>query len=71
MYIDVLLWVIHQHTTYKHDVNKTLNIILQLNMYQLEVPITFGYISKLMIHTNYLQLYSLIIKTTNQPLSDP
>jgi len=47
MYIDVLLWVIHQHTTYKQDdANKTLNIIWQLNMHQLVVPITFEYINK-------------------------
>jgi len=45
MYIDDLLSVIHQHTTYKHnDANKTLSI--QLNMHQLVVPITFGYINK-------------------------
>jgi len=44
---DVLLWVIHQHTIYKHnDANKTLNIIRQLNMHQLVVPITFRYINK-------------------------
>jgi len=72
MYIDALLWLIHQQTTYKHDdANKTLNIIWQLNMHQLVVPITFGYINKLMVHTNYLQLYSLIIRTINQPLGDP
>ena len=62
MYIDVLLWVIHQHTTYKHDdANKTLNNIWQLNMHQLVVPITFGYINKIndthksptIIFTNY------------------
>jgi len=47
MYIDVLLWVIHQRTTYKHDdANKTLNIIWKLNMHQLVVPNTFGYINK-------------------------
>jgi len=49
MYIDANndLWVIHQYTTYKHDdANKILNIIWQLNMYQLVVPITFGYINK-------------------------
>ena len=64
--------MIHQHTTYKHDdANKTLNIIWQLNMDQLVVPITFGYINKLMVHRNYLQLYSLIIRTTNQSLGDP
>jgi len=47
MYIDVLLWLIHQHTTYKHDdANKPLNIICQLNMHQLVIPISFGYINK-------------------------
>jgi len=47
MYIDVLLWVIHQHTTYKHvDANKILNIIWKLNMHQLVVPISFGYLNK-------------------------
>jgi len=47
MYIDVLFWVINQHTTYKHDdANKILNIIWQLNMHQLVVPITFEYINK-------------------------
>ena len=49
MYIDTNndLWVIHQHTTCKHDeANKTLNIIWQLNMHQLEVSISFGYINK-------------------------
>jgi len=72
MYIDVFLWVIHQHTTFKYnDANKFFNIIRQLNMHQLVVPITFGYINKLMVHINYLQLYSLIIRITNQPLDDP
>ena len=49
MYIDTNndLWVIHQHTTYKHDdANKILNIIWQLNMHQLVVCISFGYINK-------------------------
>jgi len=47
MYTNVLLWVIHQHTTCKHDeANKTLNIIWQLNMHQIIVPTTFGYIKK-------------------------
>ena len=47
MYTNALLWVIHQHTTYKHDdANKILNIIGQLNMHQLVVPISFGYINK-------------------------
>ena len=46
MYIDVLLWVIHQHTTYKYDdANKIFNI-WQLNMHQIIVPTTFGYIKK-------------------------
>ena len=40
--------MIHQHTTYKHDdANKILNNIWQLNMHQLVVPITFGYINKI------------------------
>jgi len=48
MYIDVLIWVIYQHTTYKHDdANKTLNIIWQLNMHQLVILISFGYINKI------------------------
>ena len=47
MYIDFLLLMIHQQTTYKHDdANKILNIIGQLNMHQLVVPISFGYINK-------------------------
>jgi len=72
MYIDTLIWVIHQHTTCKHDdADKILNIIWQLNMHKLVVPITFGYINKINDHTNRLQLYSLIIRTTNQHLGDP
>ena len=40
-------------------------------MHQLEISTTFGYINKLMAHINYLQLFSLIIRTINQPLGDP
>jgi len=47
MYIDVLLWVIHQHTTYKHnDANKIFNIIWQLNIHQLVVSSSFEHINK-------------------------
>jgi len=57
MYIDVLLWVIHQHTTYKYDdANKIFNI-WQLNMHQLLVSISFGYINK----TNDIQKSPTII----------
>jgi len=40
-------------------------------MHQLVVPISFGYINKTNDAHKSPTIYSLIIRTTNQPLGDP